>query len=191
MAPMQLTSHDTTIAVMDKRLEELEKRYADEKELLMKERNRLRAAQNHERGMVLLQDYSCVKKMHYMTCDKTIFAKTKGIKHDLYMIAEFVHLMEHLKEDFEDDRTLVRLDEERGDGYEVYVFEYRRVFDWDGFYGAYPYFDRDGNTDIYREGRPYFKKELKPKDYKFLTRDGGLTFEMFEGVIDVKDIVSA
>lgn len=195
MAAMQPTSHDSALDMINKRLEELEKRYVDEKEVLMEQKNRLRAKQNRERGTVVLKD-SCVKKMHNIRLKNTIVTKTEEIKRELWMINAFIHLMEYLEEDFNNDRKLVRLDEECGDGYEVYVFEYRRVFDWDGFMDAHPDFEDEFDGDTHSahesdEGKPFLKKYLKPTDYKFLTRDGGLTFEMFEGVIDAKDVMSA
>ena len=105
-------------------------------------------------------------------------------------------MMDVLDEDIDKRRKLVRLDEESGDGYDVYAYEYVREMDFEGFWEDNPDFDpvygygTEDDLHLEDEAAPYLKKVFNTWN-TFLTRDGGLTFEMLTDGISADEIVKA
>jgi hypothetical protein len=170
-------------------MEELEHHYFTEQYRLETELKAAKAKQNRERGVVVLDDdvevkciiYNSCYKLQHMFCPGEIFLELERCNK--------AHNMTTLSEDNLTPRKLVRIDEECGDDYEVYVFEYRRRFKYDEFRKAHPEYTGDEpENSIY--ARHFLEKVEKPTEYKFVTMDGGLTFELIQyGALHPKYLV--
>ena len=88
----------------------------------------------------------------------------------------FLAEQDHLLEDH--DRRLVRLESASRDGYGVYVYEYKRTFDWLGFRGVFP--DDETEDPVYCPEFSEFviRDETPDMNYMFVTRDSGMSFDL-------------